>query len=201
MVISSLILAGMGLLALMGAAYHIKHRTPQPPCHQPIVAYKDETDTQVATTVTIEPMSAALSGALKSALTEMKDCQAIAYVDTRALRLVGMETITHLPQAVIELIAAATSDLFTAPNLVKVSNIFKEYKGKPLESSNFNEMIVRGEGTVYIFLRAHSDVHHVCVFSCTDDDAQLSSFGLLLHQARLQMQKIEVAAHAAFLVE
>lgn len=192
-VLLSLVIALTILLALVCVAFYIKHYAPK---KQPIQPHTD-----TANALTIAPMSDALSDVLKNALAEMKDCKAIAYVDTRANRLVGMEAIAHLPEPVIALIAAVTSDLFTAPNLMKVSNIFKEYKGKSPDSSNFNEILIRGEGTMYIFLRAQSDIHHVGVFSCVDEDEQSSSFGLLLHQARAQMQKIELAAHAAFLAE
>lgn len=153
--------------------------------------------------LSIVPMSEALSSALQDTLAEMRNCQAIAYVDIRANRLIGLESKMDLPPAVVELIVAAVSDVFNAPNLVLVSNAFNAHRGKKLlNSSNVKEHTVRGDGTVYILIRAQSDIDHVCVFACSDEgNLGDSSFGWLLSQARSHMSKIEVAAEAAFLAE
>lgn len=144
------------------------------------------------------PMSAALSEILKRSLAEIQGCQAIAYVDTQHNRLIGIETSTPFPSEILTLVAATVAELFTAPNLLKMSAAFKQFKAQDVDKSNFNEMVIRGEGSLYVLLRAHSNDHRVFVFACTEADVASNNVGLILHQARLLMPQIEVAAEAAF---
>lgn len=148
-------------------------------------------------TSNIETVNNQLQEVLNASLAEVPEGKALAYVDIAQRRLLGVATADPLPDSVQQLIAAATADLFVAPNVIKVSNIFKEKKGLDADVSNFNEMIVHGDGAVYVFLRAQSNNDRIGVFSCHNR----IPFGLVLHHARQLMPNIEVAAEAAFLSE
>lgn len=212
--------ASGALLILLASAYYMKHhaKTPSNTTPAPIApetqtaaeptAEAEKTEQTEASeapatkpALTISPISDALRETMNKALANMSDCQAIAYVDIRENRLIGVQSSVAFPDEIVALTATTTTELFTTPSLIKISHIFKQFKGQVIDQSNFNEMVIRGIGTAYIFLRARSDINHVCVFACIDVDEQNSNFGLLLHQARLQMSEIEVAAEAAFLVE
>lgn len=206
MITFQLIVALLALGALIGAAYYIKNHRETPPyvvtvtkeIHVPVVPEPPQPKHE-PTNKTDEHET--LSHVLKDVLSQLTRCKAIAYVDITNLTLMGVESAEPLPDSVIKLVAAATADLFTAPNVIQVSNLYKLKKGRGLEHSNFHQMVVYGDDATYIFLRAQSDVNHICVFACTNDENVSNNLGILLHQARVFMPRIEVAAELAFLAE
>lgn len=195
------------LLILLAAARYFKHHHKDTPTHTteatPTLAEKPSTqpDATERQLPTIPPMSEVLNAALEEALFAMKDCQAIAYADIQEKRLLGAQSHIAFPPEIVAFAAGAVTELFTAPNLMQVANAFKIFKGQAADKSNLNEIMIRGEGNLYIFLRAHSNPYRACVFVYAETDENNSNFGLMLHQARAQMPQIEVAAEAAFLVE
>lgn len=205
MITFQLIVALLALGALIGAAYYIKNHREIPPyvvtvtkeIHVPVVP--EPQPKYEPTNKTDEHET--LSHVLKEVLSQITRCKAIAYVDITTLALMGVESVEPLPESVIKLIAAATADLFTAPNVIQVSNLYKLKKGRGLEHSNFHQMVVYGDDATYIFLRAQSDINHICVFACANDENVSNNLGILLHQARVSMPRIEVAAELAFLAE
>lgn len=116
---------------------------------------------------------------------EFTDCQAIACVDIVNKQLIAVETVQCLPHEVLALVAAATTDLYTAPNLLKVIEAFHNTKDTP--HAQLNEMIVNGSDTVYLLLRLPNNPNLVCVFSCIN---HRSTLGLLLHEARNLLPQI-----------
>lgn len=170
------------------------------------IANNDEVSTTEAEVPTgeevfvIEPPIAILpelSRTLHDIIQQVPGCEALAYVDIQQGQLIGIETKDSIPDSVRQLVAGATMELFTAPHVVKISEIFKAKKGQPESQSNFNEIIVHGDGNIYVFMRAQSRSDRVGVFSC---DNSVSS-GMVLHHARQLMPQIELAAEAAFLSE
>lgn len=131
-----------------------------------------------------------LSRTLHDIIQQVPACDALAYVDITQGQLIGIETKDTMPDGVYQLVATATMELFTAPNVIKVSDIFKAKKGMSESHSNFNEIIVHGDGNIYVFIRAQSRADRVGVFSC---DSSVSS-GMVLHHARQLMPQIESAA-------
>lgn len=138
-----------------------------------------------------------LSRTLHDIIQQVPGCEALAYVNIQQGELIGIETKEIIPENVCQLVASATMELFTAPNVVQISEIFKAKKGIPESQSNFNEIIVHGDGNIYVFIRAQSRNDRVGVFSCDDS----VSSGMVLHHARQLMPQIELAAEAAFLSE
>lgn len=201
------------LILLIAARYFKHHHKDAPiPINEPNSASNktsssslsqtsDTPNENESTLPEIPPMSEVLNTALEEALFAMKDCQAIAYADIQEKRLLGAQSHIAFPSEIIAFAAGAVTELFTAPNLMQVANAFKIFKGQAADKSNLNEIMIRGEGNLYIFLRAHSNPCRACVFVYAETDENSSNFGLMLHQARAQMPQIEVAAEAAFLVE
>ncbi|AUX60954.1 hypothetical protein JF634_07185 [Simonsiella muelleri] len=134
----------------------------------------------------------ALQTTLQDVMKKIPDCKSLAYVDIEQRALLGIYSIQSLPVEIQQLIAAATSDLFTAPNMVRVSNLYKQQKGTNEEKSNFNEMIVHGEEDVYVFIRARNNRNHVSVLACNSTTPS----GMVLINARQMMPQIEAVTEA-----
>lgn len=206
-----LFIALLTLITLAGAAYYIKlYRQAEEEARQlakSAMAAAREAERQTALSkqyaaqpqVIVENATDTLASVLRNIMDDLEECYAVAYVDIRKHTLLGIETRKHIPDEVVRLIAAATADMYNAPNMVKVADIFKVRKGYLPTHSNVNEIIVRGDGTVYILMRALSNIDRVCVFACAETNNH--TFGLIWHRARQLMPQIEVAAEAAFLVE
>lgn len=124
---------------------------------------------------------------LRDNIKHIPECKTIAYVDISKSELLAIEVFKPLPDSVRPLVAAATSDLFNAPNVILVSNLFKEHKGKDLNKSNFHEIILHGDQDTYVFIRSNTIEHHVVVFACRNN----VSSGMILHHVRNLMYDIE----------
>lgn len=128
-----------------------------------------------------------LQDVLQDVMGQIPDCKSLAYVDIAQRALLGVHSIKSLSVEIEQLIAAAASDLFTAPNMVKMSNLYKQKKGMSEEKGNFNEMIVHDEENVYVFIRAKNNHNHVSVLTCNSTTPS----GMVLIHARQMMPKIE----------
>jgi hypothetical protein len=62
-------------------------------------------------------MSTTLDTVLQKSVTSVPDCVAAGYVDLASGMLLGVKTVDSHPQEVIELLAAATADLFQGPSV------------------------------------------------------------------------------------
>lgn len=201
----------LALITLAGAAYYIKlFREAEEQALElakSALAAAEEAKRQKALLaqkaqspkMTVEQPTDTLATVLQQTMLDLENCYAVAYVDISKRILLGMEARKTLPEDVITLIAAATADMYNAPNMIEVANIFKARKGYDASYNNVNEIIVRGDGSVHILMRALSNTDRVCVFACVETDS--NNFGLIWHRARQLMPQIEVAAEAAFLVE
>lgn len=196
-----LLLAFVALCVLVAAAYYIKHYHDKIQQQTALAAIQAAHAAMQPAPVVIAPESPTLNAALKHTLQEIKGCHAVAYVDIRQNHLLGLQTSIPFPPAIVELVAATVTDLFTTPNLLKVSAAFKKFKGQDIDKSNFHEIVIRGDSLLYVLIRAHSDENRVFAFACNDDGETQNNVGLILHQARSLMPEMEVAAEAAFLTE
>ena len=83
-----------------------------------------------------------LDEALAKAITGIPECLAGGYVDIGSGLLLGIRTVDSHPSAVIDLVAAATADLFQGPNVTAVETIFKKARGVENNRHYFQEIIV-----------------------------------------------------------
>jgi hypothetical protein len=129
-----------------------------------------------------------LDSALQSAISTIPECVAGGYVDLSSGMLLGIKTVDSHPQEVLELLAAATADLFQGPNVVTIENMFKKARGVAMDDHHyFQEMIVNSDNLIHIFMRGKSNQDHVVTF-VTRKSANL---GMVLTKARSAMPGIE----------
>ena len=65
-------------------------------------------------------------------------------VDISTGMLLGAKTVDSHPNEVLDLLAAATADLFQGPNVVAIENLFKRSRGTAADTAHyFQEMIVQ----------------------------------------------------------
>ncbi len=129
-----------------------------------------------------------LDNALQKSVSEIPECVACGYIDLSCGMLLGIKTVDSHPQEVLEMLAAATTDLFQGANVVTIENMFKKARGLNMDEYHyFQEMIINSDNLVHIFLRGKSQPEQVACFVCRKS----ANLGMVLTKSRSMMPHIE----------
>jgi hypothetical protein len=132
-----------------------------------------------------------LDQALSNAISSVPECVAGGYVDLASGMLLSVKTVDSHPQEVMDLLAAATSDLFQGNNVSVIENIFKKARGHAADPHHyFQEVIVNSDNLIHVFLRAKKTEEQVAAFVCRKS----ANLGMVLTKARQAMPTLEAAA-------
>jgi len=136
-------------------------------------------------------MASNLDNALQTAITNIPECVAAGYVDLSTGMLLGIRTVDSHPQEVMELLAAATADLFQGSNVTIIENMFKKSRGIDVNNGHhyFQEIIVNSDNLIHIFLRSKNNEEHVVCFVCRKS----ANLGMAITKARSSMPQVEAA--------
>ncbi len=125
---------------------------------------------------------------IQDATKQIPECVAGGYVDLASGMLLGVKTVDSHPTEVMDLLAAATADLFQGDNVVTIENIFKKARGIEVDNHHyFQEMIVLSDNLIHIFIRGKQYVDHVACFVCRKS----ANIGMALTKARAAVPKLE----------
>lgn len=130
-----------------------------------------------------------LDKALNTAQTQVPECVAVGYVDMATGMLLSVKTVDSHPAEVLDLIAAATADMFQGSNVVAIEKMFKKARGLNNDAHYFKEMIVFSDNLLHVFLRGKSNHQHALVFVCRGS----ANVGMVLTKSRLALAPIEAA--------
>lgn len=132
-----------------------------------------------------------LDKALASAQTQIPECVAAGYVDMISGLLLGIKTVDSHPSEVLDLVAAATGDLFQGNNIVEVERLFKKARGLPADADMhyFNEIIVFSTNLIHVFIRSRRYPNHAAVFVSRVN----ANVGMVLVKARAAITAVESA--------
>lgn len=135
-------------------------------------------------------MSSKLEGALQKAITSVPECVAAGYVDLSTGMLLGIKTVDSHPQEVLEMLAAATADMFQGTNVVTIEKMFKKSRGLKDDGHHyFNEMIVNSDNLIHIFLRGKKNEEQVLGLVCR----KTANLGMAITKARSLVPEVEAA--------
>ena len=131
-----------------------------------------------------------LDNALQEAISGIPECVAAGYVDLSTGMLLGIKTVDSHPSEVLEILAAATSDLFQGTNVQLIENMFKNARGiDDNDMHYFQEIIVNSDNLIHVFLRSKKYPDHVAGFVCRKS----ANLGMVLTKARMGMPALEAA--------
>jgi hypothetical protein len=131
-----------------------------------------------------------LEKALSTALSTVPECVAAGYVDMSSGMLLGAKTTDSHPQEVLDLVAAATADLFQGNNVTSIEKMFRKSRGVGEDGAHyFQEMIVFSDNLVHFFARAKKNGDQAAVFVCRKS----VKIGMGLNKSRAAMVEIEAA--------
>lgn len=90
----------------------------------------------------------------------------------------------------IDLLAAATGDLFAGRSVVAIENMFKKSRGLAMDDHHyFQEIIVNSDNLIHVFLRGKRYPDYVACFVCRKS----ANLGMVITKARSVMPDIEEA--------
>ena len=106
---------------------------------------------------------------LTRTMNEVPKAVAVGVVDMGTGMLLGVKTVDSHPQEVLDLVAAATKDLFEGDNVTQIENTFKRVRGVQTSERYFKEIIVMSTNLVHVFARLKQHQDTVAVVICRND--------------------------------
>ena len=135
-------------------------------------------------------MSTKLDGTLQKAIASVPECVAAGYVDLTSGMLLGVKTVDSHPREVLELVAAATADMFQGNNVISIEKMFKKSRGIKDDGHHyFKELIVNSDNLLHVFLRGKRNEDHVLVLVCRMN----ANLGMALTKARAIVPDVEAS--------
>lgn len=133
-----------------------------------------------------------LDSIIQKSVASIPECLAAGYVDISSGMLLSVRTVDSHPREVLDLVAAATADLYEGPNVRTIEQMFRRARGLPEGEGThyFQEIIVNSENLIHVFMRGKRYPSYVMVFVCR----RTANLGMALTKARLAMPEIEAAA-------
>jgi hypothetical protein len=131
-----------------------------------------------------------LNDAITKSIGKIPEGVAGGYVDMSTGMLIGVKTIESHPQEILDMVAAATADLFQGENVTLIEKMFKQHRGLEDDGHHyFQEIIVFSDNLLHIFQRCKNNPDHAVVWVC-DKSANV---GMALTKARMELAKVEEA--------
>ena len=115
---------------------------------------------------------------------------AAGYVDMSTGMLLGVKTVDSHPTEVLDLVSAATADLFQGSNVSAIERLFKKSRGLSDDGHHyFQEIIVFSDNLLHVFMRGKKYTDHAVVFVCRKS----ANIGMVLAKSRMQLSSLEDA--------
>lgn len=132
----------------------------------------------------------ALDTTLAKAQQAVPECVAAGYVDMSTGMLLGVKTVDSHPQEVLDLVAAATADLFQGQSVTSIEKLFRKSRGQPENGGHyFREIIVFSENLLHVFLRSKKKSDQALVFVCR----VTANIGMVLTKSRQSLAEVEAS--------
>ena len=133
----------------------------------------------------------ALDTMLTKAQQIIPDCVAAGYVDMTTGMLLGVKTVDSHPQEVLDLVAAATADLFQGHNVSMIEQLFRRSRGHNEDGKHyFQEIVVFSDNLIHVFLRAKKNPQQAAVFVTRAS----ANVGMVLTKSRSALKEVEASA-------
>lgn len=129
-----------------------------------------------------------LDAAMQKAVASIPECVAGGYVDLESGMLIGIKTVDSHPSEVLDMLAAATAEMFQGSNVVAIEKMFKKARGVTDDGSHyFQEMIVNSDNLIHIYMRSKASQEQVACFVCR----RSANLGMALTKARAALPTLE----------
>jgi len=130
-----------------------------------------------------------LDSALQACISSVPECLAAGYIDLSSGMLLGIKSVDSQPTEVVELLAAATADLFQGTNVKIIEQMFKKARGLTDDGHHyFQEIMINSDNLIHVFIRGKNEEQVAC-FVCRKS----ANLGMVITKARSSMPALEAA--------
>ncbi len=130
-----------------------------------------------------------LNSALQTAISSIPECLAAGYIDLTSGMLLGIKSVDSQPTEVVELLSAATADLFQGTNVAMIESIFKKARGLKDDGHHyFQEIMINSDNLIHVFIRGKKEEQVAC-FVCRKS----ANLGMVLTKSRSSMPALEAS--------
>ena len=130
-----------------------------------------------------------VNNALKAFRRDVPEYLASGVVDMSTGMLLDADTLDDHPRDILDMLAAATADLFQGRTVSQVEQMWREQRGVGDEGHYFQEILIYSSNLVHLFMRSPSNGELVAAVVCRRN----VNIGMLLAQARQAMRELEEA--------
>ena len=131
-----------------------------------------------------------LDTALQETVQSVPEAVAAGYVDMSTGMLLGVKTVDSHPQEILDMISAATADLFQGQNVVTIEKMFRKSRGLADDEGHyFKEIMVFSDNLLHVFMRCKTYTDH-CFVVVTRKSVNI---GMALAKSRMALGKVEAA--------
>jgi len=106
---------------------------------------------------------------VKSLMGDVPKAVAAGVVDMGTGMLLHVSTVESHPQEVLDLVAAATKDLFEGDNVSMIEDTFKKIRGVESDERYFKEIIVTSTNLLHVFSRIKAAPTVIAIVICRVD--------------------------------
>jgi hypothetical protein len=132
-----------------------------------------------------------LDASLSKVQTTIPECVAVGFVDMTTGMLLGVKTVDSHPQEVLDLVAAATGEIFQGSNVSAIEKLFKRSRGVADDGHHyFQEIIVLSDNLIHLFQRCKRNESLVLVTVCRIS----ANLGMVLSKARAALPAVEAVS-------
>jgi hypothetical protein len=103
--------------------------------------------------------------------------------------LLGVDTVDDHPREVLDMLAAATFDLFQGRAVSTIEDVWNRRRGQDYHVHYFEEILVNSRNLVHLFMRGTASVNIVTAVICR----RTVNVGMLFAQARVVMRQLDEA--------
>ena len=131
-----------------------------------------------------------LDSVLREAQRIVPECVAAGVIDMNTGMLLAVKTVDSHPQEVLDMLAAATSELFQGQNVVEIERTFKRLRGVADDDQHyFQEIVIFSDNLLHIFQRCKRHTDTILVMVCR----KKANLGMALVKARSLIESTDRA--------
>ena len=134
-------------------------------------------------------LTQAVNNSLKAFRRDVPDCIGVGVVDISTGMLLAVDTADKHPSEILDMLAAATADLFQGKTVTQIEEAWKQLRGVADDRHYFQEILVNSDNLVHLFMRSKTNPDLVAAVICSRD----VNLGMLFAQGRQVMKALDAA--------
>lgn len=134
-------------------------------------------------------LTQAVNNSLKAFRRDVPDCVGVGVVDISTGMLLAVDTADKHPSEILDMLAAATADLFQGKTVTQIEEAWKQIRGVADDRHYFQEVLVNSDNLVHLFMRSKTNTDLVAAVICSRD----VNIGMLFAQGRQVMKALDAA--------